>query len=132
GSQDFETLHQRQAGVDHDGKLPKENGNVLRFDFAASECRQGKFLAFLADGGRSDLFFAKLERQDLLIDGDALAADLRARRIFSRKCKNWHCVLSLRAYREPGRPSIELSAFQSRFPWRLRQPPHGRPDWRRD
>ena len=37
GRQNFQTLHQRQAGVDHDRELPEENGNVLGLDLADAE-----------------------------------------------------------------------------------------------
>ena len=37
GGQNFQTLHQGKAGVDHDRELPKEDGNVLGLDFFPSQ-----------------------------------------------------------------------------------------------
>src|SRR5271157_2379308 len=56
GAENLQALHQRQAGVNHDGKLAEEHRNFLDFDLAAAKRGQGKFLALLPDGARRDAF----------------------------------------------------------------------------
>ncbi len=90
GGQNLQTLHQRQAGVDHDRELAEEDGNVLDLDLAGAEGRHDKFLALFADGAGSDALAAQLRGQGLFVGGNALAADLFAGLVLSRKCENWH------------------------------------------
>ena len=37
GAENFQALHQRQAGIDHDGELAEEDGHFLDLDLAAAE-----------------------------------------------------------------------------------------------
>ncbi len=75
GRQNLQTLHQRQAGVDHDRELAEENGNVLGLDLVHAEAGHDKFLAFFPDGSRRDALAPQLAGQGLLVDRGALAAD---------------------------------------------------------
>jgi hypothetical protein len=79
GAQNFQALHQRQAGVDHDGELPEEHGNLLDLDLAAAERGHGKFLALLPDGTRRDALLPKLRGQSVLGGGYTLSLNLFAR-----------------------------------------------------
>ena len=55
-AENLEALHQRQAGVDHDGELASEDRHVLRIDLLAE-------LPFL-DGGCSGLFLRRCDTRD--------------------------------------------------------------------
>jgi hypothetical protein len=69
-AEDVQTLHQRQAGVDHDRELAEEDGDVLGSHLAGAERRQREFLAFLLDrSGDGDALTAKLGGQHLLVLG---------------------------------------------------------------
>ena len=78
-AENFQALHQRQAGVDHDGELAEEDGHFLDLDLAAAERGHGKFLALLANGAGRDAFLAELLRQSVFIGGDALSLNFFAR-----------------------------------------------------
>ena len=60
GAQNFQTLHQRQAGVDHDGELAEEHRHVLDLDLATAKSGQGEFLALLPDAAWRDAFLPEL------------------------------------------------------------------------
>ena len=77
--QNFQTLHQRQAGVDHDRELAEENRDVLGLDLAGAERRHDKFLALFPDGARRDAFAPQLAGQRLLVGSNPLAGDFSAR-----------------------------------------------------
>src|SRR5207247_6745769 len=50
GRQNFQTLHQRKAGIDHHRELPEEDGNLLHLDLAGPEGGQSELFAFFANG----------------------------------------------------------------------------------
>src|SRR6266436_6703360 len=60
GAENLQTLHQRQAGVNHDGELPEEHRNFLDLDLAAAKSGQGEFLALLPDGARRNPLLTEL------------------------------------------------------------------------
>src|SRR5260370_9247401 len=95
GRQNFQTLHQWQASVDHDRKLPKEDGNFFGLDLARSENGHRKFFALFPDRWRRDLLAPELHGQHLFVRGHSFAADFLACGVLSRKCENWHGFLSL-------------------------------------
>ncbi len=66
GGQNFETLHQRKSGVDHDRELPEEDGDVLGLDLAGAESRHDEFLALFPDRARRDALAPQLGREHLL------------------------------------------------------------------
>ena len=84
-AQNVETLHERQARVDHDGELPREHGEVLRGNGLV-----GLAAARLLDFSLRGLFFGRLDLGDLHLlapqrgdrgihrVGDALARDCLA------------------------------------------------------
>ena len=74
--QNFQTLHQRQSGIDHDGKLAEENRDVLGLDLAAAEGRQDEFLALFPDRAWRDALAAQLRASASLLGAVALAAEL--------------------------------------------------------
>ena len=65
--QDLQTLDQRQAGIDHDRELAKEDRDVFGFDLSRSEGRHREFFAFFANGSGRDAFAAQRLRQRLFI-----------------------------------------------------------------
>ncbi len=76
-AEDVEALHQRQAGVDHDGELPREDGQVLRVDAAALRLAGRLRLGLRLRGGDlrdEDLVAAERDACRLEGVGDALAA----------------------------------------------------------
>jgi hypothetical protein len=79
GAQNLQALHQRQAGVNHDGELAEEHRHFLDLDLAAAKSGQRKFLALLPDTARRDALLPKLRGQSVLGGGDALALNFLAR-----------------------------------------------------
>ena len=65
--QNFQTLHQRQAGIDHDRELAKEDRDVLGPDLAGSERGHDKFFALFADGTRCNALAPQCLLQSLLV-----------------------------------------------------------------
>jgi hypothetical protein len=58
--QDFETLHERESGVYHDGELAREDGEFLGLDLAtASDFGDAYLSPLLFDGSQRDLFTAQ-------------------------------------------------------------------------
>src|SRR5690606_26192563 len=54
--ENVETLNERQTGIDHNGELPRENGEFLRFDlFAASKFGDRDLAAFFRGLSHNDL-----------------------------------------------------------------------------
>jgi hypothetical protein len=53
-AEDLQALHQGQTGVDHDGELPREDGDGLGRD-AATPLRQRDLLPLFFDRGDDDL-----------------------------------------------------------------------------
>ena len=94
GSHDFQALHQRQSGIDHDRELPEENGNILGLDLSGSKRRQRELLTLLTDCSRRDALAPELSGQRLLVGGVAFARDFLSCCVLTRKCKNWHGWLS--------------------------------------
>src|SRR5579871_6155267 len=92
GSENLETLHQRQAGIDHDRELPEENGDVLDRNLAGTERRQREFLALFADGAGRDALTAQRLGQRLLVGSHPFAADFLSAGVLARIGKNWHGV----------------------------------------
>ena len=96
-AEDVETLHERQAGVDHHRELPREHREVLG--------RRGFGLGFLRGRGGLGLRGANLGDEDLLaaerrdhgVHGvaDPLAADRLTAAGASRECKGRHGSSSL-------------------------------------
>ena len=76
GRQDFQTLHQGQAGIDHDRELAKEDRDVLGLDLCRTECGHREFFALFANGARRNAIAAQRLRQRLLIGGDTLSGNL--------------------------------------------------------
>ena len=62
GAENLQALHQRQAGVNHDGELAEEHRHFLDLDLAAAKSGHGKFLALLPDGAWRDALLPKLRR----------------------------------------------------------------------
>ncbi len=58
--QNFQTLHQRQASIDHDRKLTEEDRDLLGLDLARAEGRHGKLFAFFPDGRGVNTLLAQL------------------------------------------------------------------------
>ena len=85
GAENLQALHQRQAGVDHDGELAEEHRHILDLDLAAAKSGQGKFLALLPDGAGRDALLAELRGQSVLGGGYALALNFLARSGLSLK-----------------------------------------------
>jgi hypothetical protein len=102
GCQNFETLHQRKASVDHDRELPEENGNVLGLDATGSESWHDKLFAFFPDRARRNALAPQLGREHLFVGSSPLAADFLSGRVLTRKCKNWHGESLLAAIRFSG------------------------------
>ncbi len=73
-AQDLQALHERQARVDHDRELAREDGERLRRD-AAAEPRQGHLLSLLLDRGDEDLLASEQRHHGFLVVGDLLARD---------------------------------------------------------
>ena len=73
-AQDLQALHEGQAGVDHDGELAGEDGEILGGD-AAAQLGQGDLLALLLDRGDEDLLAAEQGHDGFLVVGHALAGD---------------------------------------------------------
>src|SRR5581483_9748294 len=90
GAKDFKTLHQRQSGVDHDGELAEEDGNVLGADLASTEGGQGELLALLLDGVGGNAFAQQLCLEHLLVFSHAFAVDLLTRGVLASVSKSWH------------------------------------------
>ena len=95
GRKNFQTLHQRQSGIDHDRELPEEDGDVLGLDLPGSERGKGKLLTLFAHRTGRDALTAQLLQQHILVGGYPFSSDLLARCTLSRKCKDWHsdCLL---------------------------------------
>ena len=90
GSENFKTLHQRQAGIDHDGELPEEHRDVLGLDLGASESWHREFFALLADGPGRNAFAPECRGQGLFVGSYALSLHFFAIIGLSRKCENRH------------------------------------------
>ncbi len=58
--QDFQTLHQRQSGIDHDRELAEENRDVLDLDLARSEGGHDKLFALFPDRTRCNALAPQL------------------------------------------------------------------------
>ncbi len=90
GRQDFQTLHQRQAGIDHDRELAKENRDVLDLDLARSESGHGKFFALFPDSTRRYALAPQCLLQSLFVWCYALSGDFLSGGVLAGKCENWH------------------------------------------
>ena len=66
--ENFQTLHQRQAGINHDGELAGEDGQFLGVD-AAAEGGQVEFLALLGHFRGGDLLALQQVLQFVLLAG---------------------------------------------------------------
>ncbi len=94
--QDFQTLHQRQPGIDHDRELAKEDRNVLGLNLARAERGHGKFFAFFANGTGRDALAPQRLRQRLLVGCHPLAGYFLPGCVLAGKCEDWHVLASPR------------------------------------
>ena len=67
GRQNFQALHQRQSGIDHDRELAEEDRDVLGLDLARAEGGHDKFLALFANGAGGDALAPQRLRQRLFV-----------------------------------------------------------------
>ena len=78
-AQNLEALHERQAGVDHDGELADEDRQVLRIDLLAELAllgwRGGRLLLGRRDARDEHLLAAQRRDDGIGVVGDALAVD---------------------------------------------------------
>ena len=94
GRQNFQTLHQGQASVDHDRKLAEEDRDVLDLDLTGSEGGHRKFFALFANCARSNVFASQLLSQRLFVGRGPFPGNFLSGSILAGKCKNWHVNLS--------------------------------------
>src|ERR1039457_4642921 len=73
-AQDLEALHERQAGVDHDRELAREDREAPGADAASAELRHGQLLALLLDRRDVDLPAPEVGDREILRIGDEDAA----------------------------------------------------------
>ena len=79
-SENIQTLHERQAGVDHDRELACKNRQFFRFDlFVATEFRNTDF-ATLFRGLRDDDLFAAKQRAKFILETQAKEEMILSRR----------------------------------------------------
>src|SRR5580698_4068232 len=90
----FQTLHQRQAGIDHDRELAEENRDVLDLDLARTKRGHGEFLALFADRTRYDALAAQRLLQRLFVGRHPLAIYFLSGSVLAGKCKDWHGLVS--------------------------------------
>ena len=58
-SQDLETLHERQSGIDHDRELPEKDGDVFGLDLAGAKSRKRELFPLFRDHGHGDLLLSE-------------------------------------------------------------------------
>ena len=114
----FQALHQRQPGVDHDGELARKDGQFLRFNLAA-ESGQVEFLALLGHLGRRDLLAPQDVGELRLVRSRQFAAHAGAGTIGSSIGKDRHVSSSSvgriahcgppRPVKTPSASALELS-----------------------
>lgn len=75
--EDFETLHERQAGVNHHRELAREDGEVFGLDLLAlaGDLRHGDLAPLLLDGGEHHLLAPEQLAQNVAAVRGALADD---------------------------------------------------------
>src|SRR5688572_11756907 len=89
--QDLETLNERETGVDHHRKLPREHRQVLRLYFlAAADLGNSDFASLFFDGRQRHLFAAQDLSQGFAIVGNAFADDDFVQSVASFKDVGWH------------------------------------------
>ncbi len=91
-AQNLQALHQRQAGIDHDRKLAKEDGQFGGLYLAAAGAEE-LATVFFADLRALNALFAESGTQHLLVFRCALAPNRLARCIFAFIRKNRHRLL---------------------------------------
>ena len=90
GRKDFQALHQRQTGIDHDRELAEENRDVLGLNLARSKRGQSELFAFFADCPWGNALAPQVLRQHLFVRRHPLPGDLLSGCILAGKCKDWH------------------------------------------
>ena len=73
-AEDLEALHERQARVDHDRELAREDREPPGVDLAAADLRDGELLALLLDRRDVDLPAPEVGDREVLRVGDEDAA----------------------------------------------------------
>src|SRR5208283_1098250 len=89
GREDFETLHQRETGIDHHGELPREDRELLWF-YTPAKGGQVKFLTLLGHFGGRDLLAAQQALQFVLVAGRHFSRDCPTRTVRTFICKDRH------------------------------------------
>ena len=95
GRKDFETLNERQSGIDHDGELAEEDGQLLSLDFAFPEGGECELLALFLDRSRSNALAAELSGEDLFVLRDPFTSNFLTCGALTRKCEYRHCSTSV-------------------------------------